>query len=78
MANRKLSRPLELRDGRTLRTLRDAIDELERQFASVTRDDGLVHAIKLMEKAAKSGKRADIEAATRQVGIVLRFRGLIE
>jgi hypothetical protein len=56
--NKKLSRPLVLKDGKRL--------------ANITHSAPIAHAGELLLKAAETGKRADIEAATEQIERVLR------
>ena len=74
----RLSRPIALRSGRTLRTLRDAGDLLTGDaFRTVTASAPLAHAAELLMQAAESGDRADIAEATDQIEIVLRARRLL-
>ncbi len=74
--NEKLSRDLVLKDGTTLKTLSDARALLLDRFSSITRSAPLTYAGILLLKAAETGARADIEAATEQVELVLRMRKL--
>ena len=75
---RKLARPHTLADGNKLVTLRDAANVLLYVFGSVnTRPGALDHASRRLLTAATSGTRADIEAATDQLEIVLRWRQLL-
>jgi hypothetical protein len=76
--DRKLTRPLALEDGTTLVTLLDAAKIIETAFVGVLKDAALEHAIELLMQAAKSGKRKDVAAATRQMEIVLRAKRLME
>jgi hypothetical protein len=74
---KKLSRPLVLKDGTTLKTLSDVRSLFLDRFATVTHNAALAHAGELLLKAAKTGKRADIAAATEQIERVLRSTRLI-
>jgi hypothetical protein len=58
--DRKLARPIALADGRTLKSMSDAVAIIEEHFAAVTRDKAHEHAIKLLIRANAGGKRADI------------------
>lgn len=68
---RKLARPLRLADGTTLTTLKDAGALLAERMPPSLQWAALDHAARLLMHAAETGKRADIEAATDQVAIVL-------
>jgi hypothetical protein len=75
---RKLARPLILRDGNTLITLRDAANILLYAFGSTdTRSGTLDHASRQLLAAAESGKGADIAAATDEIETLLRGRQLL-
>jgi hypothetical protein len=65
--NDKLSRPLALKDGKRLLTLKDARSVLLDYFANVIHSEPLAYAGGLLIKAAETGDRADIEAATDQI-----------
>lgn len=68
-----LARPIALRSGRTLRTLRDAGECLAGdRFRGVTASAPLAHAAELLMIAARSGDPEDVAAATDQVEIVLQ------
>lgn len=69
---KKLSRPHVLKDGMRLETLSDVRALFLERFATVTHSAPLAYAGELLLKAAKTGKRADIEAATEQAERVLR------
>lgn len=70
--NKKLSRPLLLKDGERLKTLSDARNLLIERFSNITHSEPLARAGELLLKAAETGKRADIEAATEQLERLLR------
>jgi hypothetical protein len=74
---KKLSRPLVLKDGTTLKTLSDVRALFLDRFATVTHSEPLAYAGQLLLTAAETGKRADIEAATDQIERVLRSRRLM-
>ena len=64
MPDRKLARVITLRDGAELRTIGDAAALIEERF-STTRTWGALEAtLRLLEKAAESGKRDDLDEAT--------------
>jgi hypothetical protein len=73
----KLSTPINLKDGRELVTLSDARACLIRHFDNVVRSAPLAHAIELLMVAAETAKPADRQAATVQIQVVLRSRGLL-
>jgi hypothetical protein len=73
----KLSSSIALKDGRELVTLSDARACLIRHFDNVVRSAPLAHAIELLIAATESSKKADREAATVQIQVVLRSRGLL-
>src|SRR5437879_12607283 len=62
--NRKLARVLILEDDTRLITLRDAGLALDRYFSAVTKSPALAATIEALMHAARTGKRADIAAAT--------------
>lgn len=71
-----LARKLTLeRRGKTIElvTLRDAADWIMENFQNVIRDIALEEAAKDLLRAAKSGKKADLERATKQIEVVARF-----
>jgi len=69
----RLSRPLTLKSGQTLCTLRDAGECLSGdRFRGVTASAPLAHAAELLMIAARSGDPEDVAAATDQVEIVLQ------
>jgi hypothetical protein len=72
----RLTRPVRLKDDTVLLTLSDARDCLLQNFSTVTRNDALAHAVVLLMKAAEKKTRKDRAAATDQVALVLRGRGL--
>ena len=75
---RKLAHVVVLTDGAKLVTLRDAANVLLDVFGTINAQSGVPdRAIRLLLIAAKTGKRADIVAATNQVEIVLRARRLV-
>jgi hypothetical protein len=74
---KKLSRPLVLKDGTRLETLSDVRALFLDRFATVTHSAPLAYAGELLLKAAQTGKRADIEAATNQIDLALRNQRLI-
>ena len=72
----KLARPLPLHDGIKLRTLTDARTMiLERIPADKLRRNEWQCAARLLMKAAESGNRRDVEAATNQVELALFLNG---
>ena len=71
--NDTLTRPLLLADGTTLRTLKDAGDCLAERFTTIHHAPPLQDAIVLLMRASASGEQGDIEAATKQMGAVLRI-----
>jgi hypothetical protein len=73
----ELSRPIALKTGRTLASLSDARACLIETFANVVRDEGLALAIALLMKAAETGKPKDRRAATDQIELILRHRGVL-
>jgi hypothetical protein len=75
--NKKLSRPLALKDGTVIKTLSDTRSVILERFSTVTHSEALAHAGQLLLKAAETGKRADIEAAPDQIERVLRSRRLL-
>jgi hypothetical protein len=74
---KKLSRPLVLNDSTRLETLSDVRDLILDRFTTVTHNAVLAHAGALLLKAAATGNRADIEAATDQTERALRSMRLI-
>jgi hypothetical protein len=72
-----LARPIELDDGRTLTTLREAAERLIASFGDVSHWPALEHASELLQIAAESGDAGDIAAATNQFAIVLMQRGFL-
>jgi hypothetical protein len=74
---KKLSRPLVLKDSTRLETLSDVRALFLDRFATVTHSAPLAYAGELLLKAAETGKRADIAAATDQIERVLRSTRLI-
>jgi hypothetical protein len=71
MPDRKLSRVLTIDDGTKLRTIADAAAAIERKYPPSLQWDPLTHAIRLLDVAATTGKKADIAAATDQLAMVL-------
>jgi hypothetical protein len=69
--DQNLSRPLLLKDGRRLETLRDVRRLFLERFATVTHNAVIAYAGELLLKAAATGKWTDIAAATDQVERVL-------
>jgi hypothetical protein len=70
--NKRLSRPLVLKDGKRLQALSDVRAVFLDRFANITHSAPIAHAGELLLKAAETGKRADVEAATEQIERVLR------
>jgi hypothetical protein len=70
--NKKLSRPLMLKNGERLETLSDVRSLFLERFATVTHSAALAYAGELLLTAAETGKRTDIVAATDQIELVLR------
>jgi hypothetical protein len=75
--DRRLTRPIKLADGTRLAMIKDAANFFAKEFMTVTRWAPLEIANQLLITAGQSGKRDDIAAATEQVEIVLRERGLL-
>jgi hypothetical protein len=73
----KLSRPLVLKDDTRLETLSDVRDLILDRLTTVTHNAVLAHAGALLLKAAITGNRADIQAATDQTERALRNMRLI-
>jgi hypothetical protein len=65
--NKRLSRPLVLKDGARLETLSDVRALFLDRFSTITHSDPIAYAGELLLRAAETGKRADIEAATEQI-----------
>ena len=74
--DRKLPRPIVLKDGRKLVTLKDA-GELIGSSQGVLKDAALEHAIELLMQAAQTGKSAHVAATAHQLRIVLNMRLLL-
>jgi hypothetical protein len=75
---RKLAHIVVLENGTELVTLRDAANVLLEVFGSVNaRHGALDYTIQRLLKAAETGKRADIAAATASLERVLRARRLL-
>lgn len=71
MPDYKLARVITLDDGTKLRTIADAAAAIEKKYPPSLQWDPLAHAIRLLETAAKRGKKSDIVAATDQLAMVL-------
>jgi hypothetical protein len=69
---KKLARPLALKDGTVIKTLNGARAVILKRFEGVIHSEALAHAGQLLLKAAETGDKADIEAATVQLERVLR------
>jgi hypothetical protein len=76
--DKKLSRPLMLKNGERLETLSDVRSLFLERFATVTHNAALAYAGELLLKAAETRKRTDIVAATDQIELVLRRERLME
>lgn len=74
---KKLSRRLTLSDGTQLKNLADARRLFLDRFASVTHSASLAHAGELLLKAAETGEKSDVEAATDQIERTLTSMRLI-
>jgi hypothetical protein len=73
-----LARELLLRDGRVLRTLRDARELFASgAFSGITHSPPLEHAIELLIRAAETGDEDDIAVATNQIAVALRVHGMM-
>jgi hypothetical protein len=72
----RLTRPIHLKTGRRLVTLSDARACLIAHFDKVVRSAPIAHAIELLFRAAETNGLTDRRAATAQLEIVLRSRGL--
>jgi hypothetical protein len=75
--NSPLARSIELDDGRTLTTLREAAESLIASFGGVLHWPALEHASELLQTAAKTGDDGDIAAAPHQVAVVFMQRGFL-
>jgi hypothetical protein len=75
--NKKLSRPLMLKDGKRLETLSDVRSLFLERFATITHSTPLAYAGELLLKAVETGKRADIEAATEQIARAIMYQRLM-
>jgi hypothetical protein len=74
--DQKLARPLFLHDGRKLTTLREAVDVV--LSLPSARDYSVSDlAIEVLSEAERSGKRTDLEAATKLVALALRHDNLL-
>ena len=74
--DQKLARPLVLYDGRQLTTLRDAVDVVLNLRGG--RDYSVTDfAVEVLSEAERSGKRADVEAATKLIAFALRHDNLL-
>ena len=69
----KLSRPIELRNGTTFRTLADVRDFILEQPEHIQARSFWQHAAKQLINAAEEG--GDIETATKQIELALFFEG---
>jgi hypothetical protein len=63
----KLSRSLQLKSGKRLKTLSDVRALFLDRFANITHSPAIAHAGELLLVAAQTGELADIEAATDQI-----------
>lgn len=72
-----LTFPITLRDGRELRTLRQAADVFLGLSETIQRHDWNQAAAELLIKAAKSGRAGEIEDATWQVQRALKRAGIL-
>jgi hypothetical protein len=75
--NKKLSRPLVLKGGARLETLSDVRALFLDRFSNIIQSAPIARAGELLLKAAETGKRADIAAATEQVELALRHNRLM-
>lgn len=75
--DRRLARKIALNDGTELVTLRDAADALDRYFATVTESKPLEATIAALMTAARTGKRADVAAATDSLARMLSHRQVL-
>ena len=74
----KLTRSLTLKSGDKLVTLADARRVVLAQLTIEVENFELTHAMRLLLKAAETGRPLDREAATKQVEIMLRGRTISE
>jgi hypothetical protein len=74
--DQRLAHRLVLHDGRRLTTLRDAVDAVLnlRSMRNYSVSD---FAIEVLSEAERSGRRADVEAATKLVALALRHDNLL-
>jgi hypothetical protein len=72
----KLTRWLPLKNGDTLVTLADARRVVLAHLMIEVDDSALTHAMRLLLAAAETGTLADRKAATDQVVLVLKWRGI--
>ena len=75
--DRPLARALTLSSGEQLFTLREAADYLTRASQSAHDLAPLQQAIAFLFQAAQSGTEADRKAATDQVALMLKQKGLM-
>jgi hypothetical protein len=75
--DRKLTRRIVLGDGRTVTTLRDAVNLLSERFGTVARSRTLELAIERLIAAAESAERGTVKNATDAIERVLRARRLL-
>lgn len=71
MPDRRLARIVTLEDGTQLRTIAQAAAAIERKYPPSLQWKPLQDAMEKLTKAAETGKRADIAAATDQLAMVL-------
>lgn len=76
--SRKLKRRFTLKDGTNVVTLEDAAGAIQDWFKGVTPKDPVQATIARLIRAAETGKRADVEAATESVMRSLSARAVLE
>jgi hypothetical protein len=74
----RLSRPLMLKSGRRLVTLRDVRSLFIMRYSGVTHSAALTYAGELLLKAAATGRWPDIVAATDQIEVALMRERLLQ
>lgn len=66
-----------LKDGARLETLSDVRALFLDRFSTITHSDPIAYAGELLLRAAETGQRADIAAATEQIERALRSNRMI-
>jgi len=72
--SKPLARPITLKDGAELVTLRDAGEFVRDHFQGYTKNDCLEWAVELLLAAAQTGRLKDRQRATDQILVLIRTR----